>query len=106
MSWIKQKPVEQAATCCLNCGPKPIRAEMSQWIAVGFGSADLLRDGEVVVDGENSAEPFTFEDAERLAAADPDHDWQVDLNGPMSSAVYQRHGEREWMLIKTGMGFA
>jgi hypothetical protein len=44
-------------------------------------------------------------DIEAEAALDPEHDWRVELDLPLR-AVWQRHGANEWVLIKTGQGFA
>ena len=43
---------------------------------------------------------------EAEAALDPEHDWRVELDLPLRDAVWQRHGANEWVLIKTGQGFA
>ncbi len=40
------------------------------------------------------------------AAADPDHDWRIVLNGPLSGRTYQRHAAGEWALIEQNQGFA
>lgn len=83
---------------------------MDLGIAVGFGSADVTRDGELVLDGErivNEGEGWpTFADAEALAVIDPDHDWRVTLFGPLHGEVYQRHGPEEWVLVESNRGFA
>jgi hypothetical protein len=78
-------------------------------IAVGFGSACVTRDGVAVYDEQQALterELWDGADAERAAAADPDHDWQICKFGPLSSSVYQRHGEGQWVLIERGDGFA
>ena len=43
---------------------------------------------------------------EDVAAGDPDHDWRLFVNGPLSDYTYQRQGEGEWVLVKQGQGFA
>ena len=86
----------------------PTQAPMEMLIAVGFGSAFVSRDGEQVLDGENPPgdEFLTFADAEKMAAADPDHDWRVVLHGPLHGETYQRQGEGVWMCIERNEGFA
>ncbi len=82
---------------------------MEKVIAVGFGAAFVSKDGEQVLDGERGAdrdEWVTFADAERLAVADPDHDWRVVLEGPLHGETYQRQGPGEWNCIKRNDGFA
>lgn len=112
--------VEGGPNACPHCKPIPTQAPMEKVIAVGFGGATLERDGHVVVDGEQGfffreegkrperIEPwsFTFGDAEELALADPDHDWRVELNGPLHGETYQRQGVGAWMLIARNDGFA
>jgi hypothetical protein len=41
-----------------------------------------------------------------VAAADPDHDWRLFVNGPLSDYTYQRQGEATWALVAQGQGFA
>lgn len=93
---------------CLCCGPRKSQLCADSRIAVGFGFAGLLRDGEVVYqeDGEEWDECMTVAQAEEMAAADPDRDWQIVLHGPLRGSTYQRHGEMQWMLIDKNEGFA
>lgn len=91
---------------CLNCGPRPDSLAMEDWIAVGFGDAALYCDGKRIIGEEPSGECPTVKDAEEIAAKDPDHDWRIRLEAPLSDRTYQRHGPGEWNLIKQGMGFA
>jgi len=93
---------------CLCCGPRRSQLCADSRIAIGFGFAGLLRDGKVVYqeDGEDWDECMTVAQAEEMAAADPDHDWQIVLHGPLRGSTYQRHGEMQWMLIEKNQGFA
>lgn len=92
-------------------------------IGVGFGGALLRRDGEVVVDGERYAncaakihdlsaglvsppEFLTGADAERLAAADPDHVWEIHLDAPLWERKYRRQPGGRWLCVHKGRGFA
>ena len=80
---------------------------MNVEIAVGFGYAGVTRDGIGAWEHDNGDdEPITVADAERMAAADPDHDWRIVFHGPLSEAIYQRHAADQWVLVKKGMGFA
>lgn len=107
-TWEKLPALEGTHGGCLNCGPRPSLFPMDGRIAVGFGDASLTRDGEHVwsEDGREWDDCMTGEQAEALAAADPDHDWRISLFGPMSGREYQRHGTREWALVSQDMGFA
>lgn len=106
---------------CPHCPPIPTQAPMEKIIAVGFGGATATRDGELVADGEGTRKgPFfvrdgkphhvehyiTFGDIEELAAADPDHDWQISLHGPLHGETYQRQGVGVWVCIERNEGFA
>jgi hypothetical protein len=81
---------------------------MDKIIAVGFGCAQVTKDGEMVLDGEHPDLDgyITFADAERLASQDPDHDWRVILHGPLHGETYQRHGNLGWHCIERNEGFA
>lgn len=113
-AWTKLPPwtgvLHQSCSCCPPTEP---RAPMDMIIAVGFGSAVATRDGVVVADGEDMAEKatdaddwLTLEQVEAMAAADPDHDWRVSLQGPLRGREYQRHGAGEWVLTHSDEGFA
>lgn len=94
---------------CLCCGPTLGQLCKESRIAVGFGCAALTKDGEYVWSESPDMEwddCMTVEQAEELAAADPNHDWRILLHGPLRGRVYQRHGEMQWMLIEKNQGFA
>lgn len=81
---------------------------MDKIIAVGFGCAQVVCDGRVVIDGEHPPNDdwVTFADAERLAVEDPDHDWRVILRGPLHGETYQRQGPEVWVCVERNEGFA
>lgn len=90
-----------------------MKASMDKVICVGFGEAQVLRNGIVVLDGEKicaTAEGpedlATFADAEKLAQADPNQDWRIVLNAPLHGETYQRQGEETWVVIEENQGFA
>ena len=109
-TWKKEPAIKGTYGGCLNCGPRPSFFPAEGIIAVGFGYAALLRDGEPVWtepntdDGED--EYMTGAQAETMASEDPDHDWRIVLDGPLSGRTYQRHGANEWALIEQNQGFA
>lgn len=43
---------------------------------------------------------------EECAAEDPDHDWRLEVHGPMYGVIYQRHGEGRWCAVERLEGFA
>lgn len=106
--WVKMPAIEGKHGGCLNCGPRPSFFTPTMRIAVGFGVAKLERDGETVwtESGEDFDECMSGEQAEAIASADPDHDWRIVLDAPLSNRTHQRHGPGEWVLIEQGMGFA
>ena len=82
-SWNKLPAIQGKCGGCLNCvcGPRPSFFPPDGIIAVGFGFAALLRDGQPVYteqcDPDEDVEDMTGAKAEELAAADPDHDWRI-----------------------------
>lgn len=91
---------------CGNCPPTAQTLAMHALIAVGFGVAQRTMDGVVVIDEMNSANLRSVSEAEAMAAADPDHDWRIDLQGPLRGRTYQRHGPEMWVLVDQNEGFA
>lgn len=77
---------------------------MSTVLAVGFGEVRVTCDDDLVWAGDD--EHVWLRRFENRAAQDPDHDWRVEFIGPLSESTYQRHGDREWVLVARGMGFA
>lgn len=109
MPFDLQPTIEDAPVNCLCCGPIKGHLCKEHRIAVGFGSAALLKDGQVVWSERHEmeySECMSVEEAEILAVADPDHDWRIALHGPLQGRVYQRQGTMKWMLIATDNGFA
>jgi len=87
-----------------------MEAPMEMPICVGFGDARVLRDGETVYDGEREwergREPWTVQDAENLAAADPDHDWRILMHGALSGRTFRRNDVGKWIEVASNQGFA
>ena len=89
--------------------PQPKEFHRDAVVAVGFGTACLCRDGHEVVNGEDrieSGDPLTGAECERIAAADPDHLWEIDLHGPLSGATFTRQSDGRWILTDSNEGFA
>jgi len=85
-------------------------ASMDMLISVGFGVAIVTKDDEEIyreaLDVETPDDVWTTADAEKLAAADPDHDWRITLVAQSYEKEYQRQGKDRWVLISSGLGFA
>lgn len=92
---------------CLCCGSRESQLCPEARISVGFGMAALTKNGECVwMEDDEWHECMTVAQAEELAAADPDHDWRIVLDGPLRGSTYQRHGEMQWVLVAKNQGFA
>jgi hypothetical protein len=108
----KKLPVAKDAPplmeCC--CGARG-HIHMGNQIVVGFGDAGYSKDGhylwtESEFDHDSNEPAPTVADVEKLAAADPDHDWRIYFFAPLSEAEYQRQGPNKWVLVRSGKGFA
>lgn len=106
MTWTKLPPITVTYSGSITCDPRPVRMPPEGVIAVGVGYAALHKDREPVWSEGDTADDMTGADAEALAAQDPDHDWRIVLQGPLSGRTYQRHGPGEWVLVKMNQGFA
>lgn len=104
-------PVKDSHRGCLNCPPVTVVADLDMLVAVGFGIAQVRRDGDVVYsepvnwdDESYEAKPLRY--FEEMAQQDPDHDWRVLLFAPLSEREYQRQETESWVLVRSGLGFA
>lgn len=108
-TWKKEPAIKGKHGGCLKCGPRLSFFPPDGIIAVGFGYAALEKNGKPIWFEESDnddVDEMTGAQAEEIASADPDHDWRIVLDGPLSSRTYQRHGPGEWALIKQNQGFA
>lgn len=109
MKWTKMPAIEKPKYGgCLNCPPRKAVFGRRDRIAVGFGMAALLRDGEPVwmeEPGMAFEQCLTGRNAERRARRDPDHDWRIVLHGPLKGSTYQRQ-DGQWVLVEQNSGFA
>ena len=103
-------PIKGKAYCGCGCGYRESHALMNDHPHPGFGGVALLRDGEYVYpwpdESFDQEASHTWQDYEDVAAGDPDHDWRLKIDGPLSDYTYQRQGEAKWALVAQGMGFA
>lgn len=99
-------PIEGKAYCGCGCGRRASHAKMSDNPHPGFGCVTLLRDGESVEYQGADRDGTTFRHFENIAAKDPDHDWRVQVDGPLSDYTYQRQGAKTWAPVAQGQGFA
>lgn len=108
-TWEKKPAIAGGIQGCACCPPVESKFPPNGVIAVGFGYAALHKGREVIwsEDGNTAlSDCMTGAEAEKLAAADPDHDWQIVMDGPLRGRTYQRHAPGEWVLIAKNEGFA
>ncbi len=112
LNWAQVKPLEdkQLFIGCLCCSTACRIAHADLPIAVGFGSAVLTKDDELIYSETQDGPVGTVADAEKLAAADPDHDWRIQKDGPLHGETFQRHAKGkyagQWVCIESNQGFA
>ena len=94
---------------CLNCGYTEDKLPMRTRLYSGFGGWDITKDGEHYFNEDSDKEydeAKTLSYIERRAKLEPECDWRANLNLPLRSATYQRHGKSKWVLVERGQGFA
>ncbi len=91
---------------CLCCSTACQVAHMDMVIAVGFGMANVTRDGVPVYEEPREGPYWTVQDAENAALGDPDHDWQIMKEGALHGETFQRHGPGRWVCVESNEGFA
>jgi len=110
MSFVKIPGIkpEEIHIGCPCCSSAALVASMDMIIAVGFGAAYATRDNEVIYDGREVEDEnwLTVFDLEKMAAADPDHDWRIVKYTPLHGETFQRHGPGQWICIDSNRGFA
>ena len=107
MIFEKLPPAENIHIGCLNCSTAAKVAPMTMLIAVGFGSAMVTKDDEIVYDEQriDNENYWTTRTAEDLALKDPDHDWRIIKVGPMHGETFQRQGVGNWVCVESNEGF-
>ena len=105
--WWQEPLLGPVDSGCLKYPVHPVIYELTDVVAVGFGFAGVTKDDELLWKENNDDENFpTLQEFEDMAMKDPDHDWRVQIEGPLWSGTWQRHGEGSWELITKGGGFA
>mgnify|MGYP001115902698 CR=1 FL=1 len=110
VTWEKL-PAVDGSVACITCGMGARSdLEMSRKIAVGFGSAGYSKDGVTLWEEQEAGDDWdkihTVADVEKLALADPDHDWRIFFFEALYEAEYQRQADGVWVLVRKGKGFA
>ena len=102
-------PIAGGVSGCLNCGYTEDILPMKTKLYNGFGGWDITKNGEHYFSEDVNKEydeAKTLSYIERMAKLEPECDWRANLNLPLRSAVYQRHGKSKWVLVERGQGFA
>lgn len=107
MPFEKLEPIksEELHIGCLCCSTAVLEAPMEMLIAVGFGSAYVTKDEDVVYNESAGDKLWTVQDAENMALADPDHDWRIVKHGPLHGETFQRHDVGKWVCVESNEGF-
>ena len=111
-TWQKLPAIDGKQQPCLHAGVAESLFPPQGLIAVGFGFAAVTKNGEPIYteplaeDSDDDTKEWAGADAEAAALADPDHDWRIILQSPLSGREYQRHDTGRWVLIHQDEGFA
>ncbi|MEG2769610.1 MAG: YopX family protein [Oscillospiraceae bacterium] len=110
INWTKLPPIKGGNGACLHCGCQHDIAPMDMLIAVGFGDATVTKNGTTIYSEDEtelaSKDLWTTASAERQACKEPNNDWRINLQSPLSGRTYQRQGENLWVLVEKNIGFA
>lgn len=102
-------PISGGVSGCLNCGYTEDILPMKTKLYNGFGGWCITKNGEHYFSEDVNKEydeAKTLSYIERMAKLEPECDWRANLDLPLRSAVYQRHGKSKWVLVERGPGFA
>lgn len=121
MTFTKLDPIGAVRTGCLCCPPKPDVAPMDWQPHPGFGVLFLKCDDESVPEFNDycwtalgrdqwaidwQGDHITLGEIEEACAEDPDHDWRLEIHGPLGGVIYQRQGCAQWVAVERLEGFA
>ena len=90
---------------CFNCSHTYKTLPYKTVLYNDFGGYVVLKDGKCFYACDREETPKILSEIEKEARKDPDHEWVVDLQRALRSAVYERQG-KTWYLVEQGMGFA
>ena len=97
-------PIEKPNQGCACCPVPAIHRELDSYLHPGFGGVEVTRDDEYA--GHDCGEHTQLSHIEALAKDDPEHDWRVEIIGPLHGETYQRQGEGLWVMVESNQGFA
>lgn len=95
------------ASTCLNCPPRAMRLNFNHNPHPGFGVLALLKDGKPVdYLGQEQGGRAAIRRWNAYASQHPDHQWVIEINGPMSGVRYRREDNLRWVAFERNAGFA
>lgn len=114
----KLKPLENkwenVSKGCLNCGASSIKAPMNMRLYQSFGGHHVTKDGKdfFMPQQETVSNPVKWEEwktlqyVENRARKYPRSDFRLIAEMPLYRKEWQRQGKNNWVMIKSGNGFA
>jgi hypothetical protein len=94
---------------CLNCPTAEQKLPLNTKLYQGFGGYAVYKDGVYFWSADNDLEwdkNPTVRKVENMVKIDEKAEWEIRLDLPLRSAVWKRESKNNWVLIKTGEGFA
>jgi hypothetical protein len=85
-----------------------LRVALDALLLPGLGCASVCRNGEPVIELQGLAgeHAMTVADAERLALAEPEHEWCIHIVSLLDDRHYRRAGAGDWRLFARGYGLS
>ena len=84
------------------------RLALDALLLPGLGCARVSKNGEAVIELQGLAgeHAMTVGDAERLALAEPEHEWSIHVVNLLDDRRYRREGAGLWKLYARGYGLS
>lgn len=100
---------EKIVIGCLNCGATEKVLDIKTKLYNDFGGYSIYKDNEYFwsVDFYTPYDKCpTIRKVEKLVSLSPLSKWEIKLDLPLRSAVWERKEKNKWILTNTGLGFA
>ena len=103
---LKQLDDKDIHIGCLNCSTVHRKAPLNMDVTVGFGFAQVTKDGKEVWSSSSMDEVVRLRRFEMRARKEPDADWRLVRVTALHDEEYQRQGRNNWVIVKSGLGIA
>lgn len=103
------KPIDVGSgvrSSCPSCPPRRGVLRYKDNPDPGFGVVSLRRNGELVESAPHDRVATTVREWRALARRDLNHDWTIEVDGPMSGVRYTRQSSGRWVSTHRSRGFA